>query len=141
MVLEHRTPIESVQQALIEAYVKAEVQEFRYANAIEIIDHAISAGLAPARNHTLRGQTVMFLYEWDRALGDFDRAIAIDPAYAEAYYQRGILHYTMAARESALADFEQVLLLQPASPYANTIKRYIESIQSEIDALSTSPPS
>ena len=47
----------------------------------------------------------------DGALGDFDRVIALDPAYAEAYQQRGLVHRCRGDLDLALADFSRTLEL------------------------------
>jgi hypothetical protein len=55
------------------------------------------------------------------ALADFNRAIALNPKYAEAFYHRGIARSTVSSCEGdpkpelsgALADFNQAILLSP----------------------------
>lgn len=88
-----------------------------------------------AQLYTQRGEIVLLIYEWDRALADFDQAIATAPEYAPAHYQRGILLYTMADREAALAAFERYLEFAPDGQYAELARSTIESIEIELDAL------
>lgn len=91
--------------------------------------------------YVLRGQVQLARYEWDASAADYDRALAIDPDYADAYFFRGVLRYSilqtgLALREDALADFTRYLELAPQGRHADTAARYAESIQSELDALS-----
>lgn len=114
---------------------------YDYASAVADMDAAIALAdshdmpLAPL--YTQRGEMILLLYEWDRALENFDQALAIDDTYAPAYFQRGVLYYTMAQRENALADFEQYLSLLPDddNPQAEAARRYIDSIETELEAL------
>ncbi|MCA9906126.1 MAG: tetratricopeptide repeat protein [Anaerolineae bacterium] len=65
-----------------------------------------------------RGRLLLLVYEWDRALADFNRALELDPDDAEAYYQRGLLYAsapdgTNATRQQAIDDFRRFLDLAP----------------------------
>ena len=124
---------------------RAEIQalDFDYDAAIAGMDRAIAlaegmpdygaSGLAAL--YTQRGQMILLLYEWDRVLDDYNRAITLDPDYAEAYYHRGILFYTQGPRENALDDFERYLELAPVGAYAEDAAIYREEIAAEREAL------
>jgi regulator of sirC expression with transglutaminase-like and TPR domain len=88
-----------------------------------------------------RGQRIILTYEWDRALADYNRALEIDPNYANAYYYRGILYASVPeginARQSALADFQRYLDLAPDGEHATDAARYITELQAQLDALGT----
>jgi len=43
------------------------------------------------------------------ALADLDRAIALDPAPASAFYSRGIVHASLELHEKAIADFREAI--------------------------------
>jgi regulator of sirC expression with transglutaminase-like and TPR domain len=82
-----------------------------------------------------RGQRILLLYEWDRALADFDRALALDAAYADAYHARGLLYASVpdaSARPNAIADFEHYLQLEPQGVYAEDVRRYIAQLRSSL---------
>lgn len=49
----------------------------------------------------------------DGALGDFDEAIALNPAKATAYFNRGFLYNSVGKFESAIDDFSEALELLP----------------------------
>ncbi len=93
-----------------------------------------------AELYTLRGQMYLNLYEWDQSLEDYNTALELNPDYAEAYFQRGVLYYSILQtgqelREEALADFRHYLDLVPDGPYAEQAERYAETIEAELAAL------
>jgi len=88
----------------------------------------------------LRGQMYLALYEWDSALADYNTAIELDPDYADAYYERGVLYYSILQtgvelRADALADFRHYLELAPDGDHAEDAARYVEQIEAELAAL------
>ncbi len=88
-----------------------------------------------ARFYVLRGQMVMLLYEWDRVLADYNTALELDPTYADAYFYRGVLYYSVLEREQASADFERYIELAPEGDHAAEAARYVESIRIELGSL------
>lgn len=115
---------------------------FDYDSAIADMDEAIAIAeenelhsRALAQLHTIRGEIIFLIYEWDRVEDNFNTAIELDPTYAPAYFQRGVLFYTMARREDALADFETYLELEPDGIHAEEAQSYIDSIEIELEAL------
>lgn len=103
--------------------------------AITLAEGAETPASTLAGLYTLRGEIVLLTYDWDAALADFNTALNLDPDYAPAYFQRGILHYTRAERELALADFQTYLELAPDGERADLSQQYIESIEAELEAL------
>lgn len=90
--------------------------------------------------YVLRGQVQLARYEWDASAGDYALALRINPDYADAYFYRGVLRYSilqtgLSLREDALADFRRYLELAPAGQHAQAAARYQDSIQRELDAL------
>lgn len=116
---------------------------FDYDNAIADMNTAIDIAEANddisasrlAELYTTRGEIVFLIYEWDRVEDNFNTAIELDPEHAPAYFQRGILFYTVTRREDAQADFETYLELAPDGIYAEQATSYIESIDIELEAL------
>ena len=51
---------------------------FEYDAAIDTASHAITLAPDDPAPYVLRGQMILLLYEWDRALADFDQAIMLD---------------------------------------------------------------
>lgn len=51
---------------------------------------------------------------YEPALEHFQQAIHIDPAFAEAYDQAGMVRFLLGQWDQSVADFQQALTLQPA---------------------------
>ncbi|HEY0437071.1 MAG TPA: tetratricopeptide repeat protein, partial [Phenylobacterium sp.] len=58
-----------------------------------------------AREFIDRGDGYMRRNEFDKAMADFEKAIATDPKYSFGYSNRGIAHYWKGENEQARADF------------------------------------
>ena len=98
------------------------------------VDAALALDPTNPALYVLRGQVFLALYEWDLSLSDYNTAIQFDAAYEDAYFYRGVLHYSIlqsgfSTHEDALADFEQYLLLAPEGPHAESAKQYANSIR------------
>ena len=52
-----------------------------------------------------RGIAYFDLQNYEQAISDYNRAIEINPKYAEAYYNRGLLYQILDETEKANADF------------------------------------
>ena len=57
--------------------------------------------------------------ELDDALAGFNAAIALNPASALAYYNRGNVYYAKGDYIAAVRDFTEALRISPGLPYAN----------------------
>jgi tetratricopeptide (TPR) repeat protein len=76
----------------------------------EISEHLSSGGFLPEPwDLTYQAIELCDEGEQEEALDLFDRALAIDPELAEAYYHRGIAQMDRGAFEAASADFERAL--------------------------------
>lgn len=121
---------------------------FQYDAAIADLDLAIqyclsSSRVTPtycARYYTRRGQSYLLLYEWDKVAADYNKALELDPTYADAYFYRGVLYYSIlqtgqAMYNDALADFQHYLELAPNGEHAADATRYATDIQTQMNAL------
>ena len=63
-----------------------------------------------------------------QAITDFDRAIAINPEYAEAYYSRGVTHGKIGDHRQAISDYDRAIGINPelALAYINRGAAYHE---------------
>jgi tetratricopeptide (TPR) repeat protein/V8-like Glu-specific endopeptidase len=74
--------------------------------------------------------------DYQGALADFDRAIALQPDYAEAYNNRGILKYEkLNDPQGALADYNRVIVLQPNNALAYNNRGNLKKINDPQGAL------
>jgi len=63
---------------------------------------------------TSAGVTHLQMRQYERAIRDFDRALALDPGLVVAWRQRALAYRSKGDYERALADFEQAILLAPS---------------------------
>ncbi len=103
--------------------------DFQFAEAIADMKAAIALAPDHPSLYVELGQRILLTYEWNQVLDAYNQAIAIDPTYAPAYYQRGILFYTEGPRANALKDFQKYLELAPDGEYASEASSYIGGIQ------------
>jgi Tfp pilus assembly protein PilF len=71
------------------------------------------AGEAEARIHTASGQALARSGKTEEALAEYDKAITLDPHYAEALYNRGLLYQTQRQHQLAIDDFSSANGLTP----------------------------
>jgi tetratricopeptide (TPR) repeat protein len=51
--------------------------------------------------------------DYDKAIADFDKAIALNPSYPSVYYNRGIAHAGKGNYDKAILDFDKSIALNP----------------------------
>lgn len=81
-----------------------------------------NAGVSESKDfYFLRGNTKVSQGDLQGALQDYDKAISIDPAYAEAYTNRGVIYFRQGDMTSALRDLNLAIAINPrrAKPYEN----------------------
>ena len=78
--------------------------------------------------HYNRGVDYAEKQEWDLALAEYSKAIALNPNYANAYINRGIVYRNQQKWDLALADYNQAIRLNPndADAYLNRGNVYDE---------------
>jgi tetratricopeptide (TPR) repeat protein len=86
---------------------------------VEMAEHAMwsvwfRSGATPDANHELaRGAQALGRRDFDAARAHFDRAIELDPNFAEAYNQRALVAYMTEQYGACLADCERVVAQMP----------------------------
>jgi serine/threonine protein kinase/Tfp pilus assembly protein PilF len=107
---------------------------------------AIDGTLAEA--HTSLGY-IQTMYDWDwlGAEREFQRAIALNPSYAEAHYYYGLALRNMGRLEEAIAEIKRAAELDPFSLLINrglglafyTARKYNQAIEQERKTLELDP--
>jgi len=65
----------------------------------------------------------------DAAIDYFSKAIAVDPAYVDGYFQRGMTYLSTQKLAEAKADFQKVLELAPDGPQAPAAKQVLAQLK------------
>jgi tetratricopeptide (TPR) repeat protein len=91
-------------------------QEGQYKQGAELARKAIGCGHNTAKVHNLLGQALDRLGEPLEAIKSFDRAIAIDPDFADAHGNRANILVDADLPNEALKSFDRALALNPNSP-------------------------
>jgi tetratricopeptide (TPR) repeat protein len=69
----------------------------------------------------------------DRAIGDFDAAIRLDPKYAVAYSNRGYAYFAKGDNDRAIADYNAAVRLDPKSAVAYNNRGYVYHVRGDND--------
>jgi tetratricopeptide (TPR) repeat protein len=65
----------------------------------------------------------------EEAIGYLSRAIALDPAYVDGYFQRGLAYVGLGRTAEAKADLQKVIELAPGSAQADTARKGLAQIK------------
>ena len=90
-----------------------------YLIALEHLNKAISLSFLPINKerlieaYDLRGNTKMFLSQYEGAIIDYSKAIELNPKDAYLYFFRGLSYESLELYEDALRDFQMSLKLDP----------------------------
>lgn len=106
---------------------------FAHDQAIAAVNLALLLDPDNPQLYIERGQRILLLYEWDRALTNFNTAVDLNPNLADAYYYRGLLYASAPeggeARALALADFQHYLDLMPDGAHADAARHYVTQLE------------
>jgi len=80
----------------------------------------IEAKLNDAGAYLNRGVAYMQKRQFDQAISDFNKALEINPSYAEAYDNRGGAYVAKGQYDLAILDFNKVLEVNPRNPGSYT---------------------
>jgi tetratricopeptide (TPR) repeat protein/S1-C subfamily serine protease len=97
----------------------------RYSEALDAITQAIK--LAPrAVFYSLRGASYTNLKQYENAIIDYDKAVQLNPLYAEIYANRGLTYFNLGKLEDAIVDYNKAIQLDPqnARTYNNRALTY-----------------
>ena len=71
---------------------------------------------------------------YEQAIEDYTRAIELDAAFAEAYFNRGVSYYEVGRYQEAITDLSQAIRLDPADDnyYSRRSLAYLFADQPEL---------
>ena len=70
---------------------------------------------------------------YDRAIADYDKAIEIDPKYAQAYNNRGYAYEAKGEHDRAIADYDKAIEIDPEVRVGLHQPRYVYAAKGEHD--------
>lgn len=75
-----------------------------------------------------RGADFMAQGDYNQAIAWFDKAIAVEPSFTEAYCNRGTAYYEKGEADAAIADFSKAIEIEPdfAEAYYNRAAAYYD---------------
>ena len=69
--------------------------------------------------------------DFEQAIADYDKAIELNPDYADAYFNRGVAHAASGNYEQAIQDIEMYRDLAADAPDWEEVEEIIEQLQSQ----------
>lgn len=99
------------------------VKFLKYDHQGSLDDYTKAIELAPKaknieRAYSNRGNTYFFLKKFDNALMDYDKAIALNPAFVDPYVGRGNILLNRGEADKALRDYDKAIELDPKATAA-----------------------
>ncbi len=90
-----------------------------------------------ARVYNNRGSAYRRLKQYRQAISDFDRAIRLNPRYANAYFNRGYAYTDLKQYRRGIQDFDQAIRLNPrhADAYYNRGLTYLYFLKNRRQAI------
>jgi tetratricopeptide (TPR) repeat protein len=95
--------------------------EVKIVGCSAIIDRGTDTNENIAIAYYNRGNSYFDKDEHDRAIADYDKAIALDPNHANAYFNRGLAYDSKGEYDRAIKDYDKAIALNPeyAKSYFN----------------------
>ena len=92
---------------------RAAVRSRSAARSLEDFEAAVALDDTKWRHFHNRGVSQATLGQYDKAIGDFNQTLKMNPGYANAYFNRGELRYEQGDFVGAIGDYTQTLRLNP----------------------------
>jgi tetratricopeptide (TPR) repeat protein len=92
-------------------------RRFTIVLAAQVLLAALAVGQT-AQEYLQRGEERAGAHQWKDAFAEYNRALQLNPDYAEAYNDRGHAYYWTGDYPKAIADFTRAIELRPNYPTA-----------------------
>jgi tetratricopeptide (TPR) repeat protein len=96
-----------------------------------VTSHVIAAQLATASDFVIESSEKYKKGDLQGAIADLDKAITINPEYAEAYNSRGLTYRALKDYQKAIADYDKAIALSPKLALAYTNRGIIYHVIKE----------
>ncbi len=101
----------------------------RYADAAEVLSHGARFAPESAKVHNNLGEAFRMMREGKRSEGALQKSVALNPDYAEAHYNLGMLYKNLLDHPTkAATHFRRYLYLRPTAPEAGQIGRWLTAL-------------
>jgi hypothetical protein len=119
--LRKETLFASSSLVLLSFFIVTRTQVAYWRNNITLYDHSLQVTSPSDIILGSRGVAYGKLGNYALAISDFDRAIEINPKYADTYYNRGLTYRKLGNHRQALEDFDRAIEINPeyAEAYYN----------------------
>jgi len=107
---------------------RIQVHQGNWAGAVSLFEKVVAENPKDYKAFTLLGYSLRHMGRIKEAIVAYDRAVALNPSYAEVREYRGIAHALSGDREAAMRDYRA--LIQMGSPLAEDLKAAIDQIRS-----------
>ena len=99
------------------------------------LDDAIRRSPGDAVAYVKRGEVFLGMGErqYDRAIADFNQAIAVNPNHVPAYTRRALVYRDRGEHDRAVADFSEAIRLQPDGVTAYLARGMLYSVKGEYE--------
>jgi protein O-GlcNAc transferase len=98
---------------LVYVAANAQFKQGRLLDALQNFDNLVLGSPNHAVVLNERSSVLLALQRYDAAAAGIEKAIALNPQYAEAHLNRGVLHAKLARHDEAIGSFETALRLSP----------------------------
>jgi beta-barrel assembly-enhancing protease len=125
---EYRARLEPLLWDLLED----ELKRAQYDESLVLLDRHCAARPQRGDLRWFRGEARRLRNQDDdavRALADFEAALALDKAPAQAHRSAGLVHRQQGRQAEALAAFERYLQAAPAAPDAGLVQSYVSELK------------
>ena len=112
-----------------------ELQEKKeYAKAIkECSRHLSEDGWNKSITYNNRGNAYKAMGDLTHSISDYDKAIELNPGYANAFNNRGNSYYALGDLERAMSDFNKAVLFDPKLSNAYTNRGMVHQIKGDFE--------
>ncbi len=80
-----------------------------------------------------RGKAYFKIKDYNAALSDLTKAIALQPEEAHFFGERGLIYYMAQNSENAIADFDHAVALEPENPFRYASRAFIKDSLGDLE--------
>ncbi len=105
-----------------------------YQSELTLWDITVESEPRNDRAYLSRGNVYRARGQFEAAIKDFDKCLALNPRFVKAYVSRGSAYNDQGRHDEAMADFERALRLKPDMPFAYNGRGSVYGYKRQYDA-------